>query len=93
MVTLACFFYPLTFKDHKTQASPATSVGGGGNFQGFQPSGQAEQDWVNLLMMSPLFKQISDLEDLLAKADTTTDGSGGSSGGAPGMVYGKNYKA
>ncbi|XP_013391352.1 uncharacterized protein LOC106159584 [Lingula anatina] len=33
----------------------------------FMPTGNAEQDWVNMLMASPLFQQISDLENLLDK--------------------------
>ncbi|RUS80256.1 hypothetical protein EGW08_011985, partial [Elysia chlorotica] len=46
------------------------------------------QDWVNLLMMSPLFRQINDLEDLLAKADTSTTEGSAVGSGPPGMVYG-----
>ena len=34
----------------------------------YTPSGNQEQDWVNLLMASPLFKQINDLEQMLNKS-------------------------
>jgi hypothetical protein len=37
-------------------------------FARFTPSGNAEQDYINLLMASPLFKQINDLEELLNKS-------------------------
>ncbi|GFO26753.1 cytadherence high molecular weight protein 2 [Plakobranchus ocellatus] len=77
----------------KLGSSPTSGSGGqGSSFQGFQSSGQAEQDWVNLLMMSPLFKQISDLEDLLAKADTTPGAASSSASTGPSsMVYGADY--
>lgn len=39
-------------------------------------TGNTEQDWVNLLMASPLFKQISELGDLLDKTDISAEGSG-----------------
>ncbi len=58
------------------EAKPAVS--------GFEPSGNAEQDWVNLLMMSPLFKQINDLDTLLSKAATNTD----KPAGLEDMIYG-----
>jgi hypothetical protein len=31
-------------------------------------TGQAEQDWINMLLASPLFKQISDLQEMVDKA-------------------------
>lgn len=36
-------------------------------------TGNQEQDWVNMLMASPLFKQINDLEDMLEKSDTVDE--------------------
>lgn len=36
-------------------------------------TGHQEQDWVNLLMASPLFKQISDLEEMLEKSGDQAD--------------------
>ena len=38
----------------------------------FSPTGGAEQDWVNMLMASPLFQQINDLQDLLEKNSGAT---------------------
>lgn len=35
----------------------------------FTPTGNPEQDWVNMLMASPLFKQINDLADMLDKTE------------------------
>lgn len=42
----------------------------------FSPSGNQEQDWVNLLMASPLFKQINDLEQMLNKSPDSTASEG-----------------
>ena len=57
---------------------------GGSTPGGFTPSGNPEQDWVNMLMMSPLFKQINDLADMLDRADP------GGGGGAD-RVLGKGH--
>jgi len=38
---------------------------------GMASTGNAEQDWVNLLMASPFFNQINDLENMLEKSDMT----------------------
>ena len=52
---------------------PSTADSSGGSGLGFTPTGNVEQDWVNLLMLSPLFKQISDLEEMLEKSDLPSD--------------------
>lgn len=31
-------------------------------------TGQTEQDWINMLMVSPLFQQITDLQEMVDKA-------------------------
>ena len=31
-------------------------------------SGNVEQDWINMLMASPLFQQINDLQEMLDKS-------------------------
>lgn len=36
-------------------------------------TGNQEQDWVNLLMASPLFKQINDLEGMLERSDNADE--------------------
>lgn len=41
---------------------------------GLESTGNREQDWVNLLMASPLFKQINDLEAMLDKSSSTGSG-------------------
>lgn len=46
---------------------------GAGNGLGVTLTGNMEQDWVNLLMASPLFKQINDLEEMLDKTDTSDE--------------------
>ena len=53
--------------------SAAQSSAGSQPGLGFTPTGNMEQDWVNLLMLSPLFKQISDLEEMLEKSDLSSD--------------------
>ena len=53
--------------------SAADSSAGSQPGLGFTPTGNVEQDWVNLLMLSPLFKQISDLEEMLEKSDPSSD--------------------
>jgi hypothetical protein len=68
--------------DDLLQAGAPSSVAGGimsgpGDKSGlgqFTPTGNTEQDWVNMLMASPLFKQINDLADML---DKTEGGLGG----------------
>lgn len=40
---------------------------------GVNLTGNQEQDWVNLLMASPLFKQINDLEQMLDKSETSDE--------------------
>ncbi|KAH3750553.1 hypothetical protein DPMN_185080 [Dreissena polymorpha] len=40
---------------------------------GVELTGNQEQDWVNLLMASPLFKQINDLADMLEKSEATME--------------------
>ena len=52
---------------------PSTADSSSGSGLGFTPTGNVEQDWVNLLMLSPLFKQISDLEEMLEKSDLPSD--------------------
>lgn len=49
-----------------TDSTPGM-VGGSGTPGSFVPTGNQEQDWVNMLMMSPLFKQINDLAEMLDK--------------------------
>lgn len=55
----------------KPEASEGTS--GAGQGLGVTLTGNMEQDWVNLLMASPLFKQINDLEEMLDKTDTSDE--------------------
>ena len=43
----------------------------------FTPSGNAEQDWMNMLMASPLFHQINDIQDLLDKNLSSATGGKG----------------
>ena len=45
-------------------------------------TGNPEEDWVNMLMASPLFQQINDIQDLIDK-------SASSAGGPSDMVLGK----
>ena len=52
---------------------PSTAESSGSSGLGFTPTGNVEQDWVNLLMLSPLFKQINDLEEMLEKSDLSSD--------------------
>ena len=54
----------------KPEAGSAGSQGAG---LGVTMTGNMEQDWVNLLMASPLFKQINDLEEMLEKTDANDD--------------------
>ena len=53
--------------------SSAGPAGSQGVSSGLPSSGSVEQDWMNLLMASPLFKQINDLADML---DANSDGAG-----------------
>ncbi|XP_062603182.1 uncharacterized protein LOC134264959 [Saccostrea cucullata] len=72
-------------EDDFLQAGAPSSVSGGimsgpgdqasSGMGQFTPTGNPEQDWVNMLMASPLFKQINDLADML---DKTEGGLGGS---------------
>ena len=56
-----------------TAATPLGGTGGGvsaagqGTIRPFTLTGNAEQDWVNMLMVSPLFQQINDLQDMFEK--------------------------
>lgn len=65
--------------DEFLQAGARSSVAGGimsgpgdkssSGLGQFTPTGNREQDWVNMLMASPLFKQINDLADMLDKTE------------------------
>lgn len=65
--------------DEFLQAGARSSVAGGimsgpgdkssSGLGQFTPTGNHEQDWVNMLMASPLFKQINDLADMLDKTE------------------------
>lgn len=57
----------------KGAKKPEDGPKGSGNTLGVTLTGNMEQDWVNLLMASPLFKQINDLEEMLEKTDSTDD--------------------
>lgn len=79
--------------DEFLQAGARSSVAGGimsgpgdkssSGLGQFTPTGNREQDWVNMLMASPLFKQINDLADMLDKTE------GGIAGGD--KVLGGDY--
>ena len=51
---------------------PSSGSGSSGGL-GVTLTGNQEQDWVNMLMASPLFKQINDLENMLEKSDTSDE--------------------
>lgn len=50
-----------------------TSAGSGSGSLDVTLTGNQEQDWVNMLMASPLFKQINDLEDMLEKSNASDE--------------------
>ncbi len=57
------------------QSSPPISQASGTSSElPFKPTGQGEQDWVNMLMASPLFHQINEMHEMLER---TTGGAGG----------------
>lgn len=49
------------------------SVKSGSFSLGVTLTGNQEQDWVNLLMASPLFRQINDLEGMLERSDNADE--------------------
>ena len=53
----------------------------------YTPSGNQEQDWVNLLMASPLFKQINDLEQMLNKSASATGADASASDIVQGIYF------
>jgi hypothetical protein len=57
----------------KKPDSRQPSAGSGSSTLGVTLTGNQEQDWVNMLMASPLFKQINDLEDMLEKSDSAEE--------------------
>ena len=72
---------------HPSPDKAADSAPSGPRPGSFEPSGSAEQDWMSLLMASPLFKQINDLDTLLSKAQTQT-GQGGNAPASSDIIYG-----
>lgn len=73
-------------KDQFGLASVPTPASTGAS-GGFTSTGNAEQDWVNMLMMSPLFKQINDLADML----DNSEGGSGSLNRVLGADYSRSY--
>jgi hypothetical protein len=51
---------------------PSSGSGSSGGL-GVKLTGNQEQDWVNMLMASPVFKQINDLENMLEKSDASDE--------------------
>ena len=51
----------------------------------FTPTGNAEEDWINMLMASPLFQQINDIQDLIDKNIAAA------TGGKNDLILGKWY--
>ena len=52
----------------KKPTGPRSASSGSKSGLGVQLTGNMEQDWMNMLMASPLFQQINDLEDMLEKS-------------------------
>ncbi|CAH1789583.1 unnamed protein product [Owenia fusiformis] len=73
--------------EERRAAERASSGDQPSGFAPFTPTGNAEQDWVNMLMASPLFKQINDLEAMMDKSA----GGTGAAGSGPSKVQGADY--